>query len=107
MTREKLDFFIKNGVSIVQCTVNGIGERAGNTSLEELIMALRLRKDCYYNARTNINTKELFKTSRLVCRLTGLCVSANKAIVGENVFASEAGCTQHGSVVFREINFES
>ncbi len=84
---------IKNGVNIVQCTVNGIGERAGNTSLEEVAMALMTKRE-YYKAKLSINTKELYKTSRLVSRLTGLSVSANKPIVGENVFASEAGIHQ-------------
>lgn len=84
---------ISSGVNIVQCTINGIGERAGNTSLEEVIMVLKTRKE-YYRAKIGINTEELFKTSGLVSRLTGLSVSANKAIVGENVFASEAGIHQ-------------
>jgi 2-isopropylmalate synthase len=84
---------IENGVSIVQCTVNGLGERAGNTSLEELVMALKVKKD-HYKARLHINTKELLRTSRLVSRLTGIDVSANKAVVGRNVFASEAGIHQ-------------
>ena len=84
---------IESGVNIVQCTVNGIGERAGNTSLEEIVMALNTKR-ARYKAKHNINSKELFKTSRLVSELTGLGVSANKAIVGENVFASEAGIHQ-------------
>jgi len=84
---------IRNGVNIVQCTINGIGERAGNTSLEEVIMVLKTKKE-YYKAKMGINTKELYKTSQLFSRLTGLNVSANKAIVGENVFASEAGIHQ-------------
>ncbi len=84
---------IQEGVSIVQCTVNGIGERAGNTSLEELVMALKTHKD-FYGVRCNVNTKELYKTSRLVEEMTGISMSPNKAIVGKNVFATEAGIHQ-------------
>ena len=84
---------ITSGVNIVQCTVNGIGERAGNTSLEEIVMALKTRKD-YYKAMLHIDTSRLYKTSQLVSRLTGINTSANKAIVGENVFATEAGIHQ-------------
>jgi len=84
---------IESGVNIVQCTVNGIGERAGNTSLEEVVMVLNTKKE-RYKAKHGIKTKELFKTSRLVSRLTGLGVAVNKPIVGENVFASEAGIHQ-------------
>lgn len=84
---------VKNGVSITQCTINGIGERAGNTSLEEVVMALKTKNELY-KVKLGIKTKELFKTSQLVSQLTGLTVSANKAIVGENVFASEAGIHQ-------------
>lgn len=84
---------IRNGVNIVQCTVNGIGERAGNTSLEEVVMALKTKKE-YYKTRININTRKLYKTSKLVSKLTGLDISANKPIVGENVFATEAGIHQ-------------
>ena len=84
---------IKNGVNIIQCTINGIGERAGNTSLEEVVIALKTKKD-YYKARISINIRELYKTSQLVSKLTGLKVSANKAIVGESVFATEAGIHQ-------------
>lgn len=84
---------IKSGVNIVQCTINGIGERAGNTSLEEIVMALTTRKD-YYKAKISINTRQLYKTSRLVSQLTGLDISVNKPIVGENVFATEAGIHQ-------------
>ena len=84
---------VECGVNVVQCTINGLGERAGNTSLEELVMALRTRKD-YYGAKTNINTQELFRTSCLVSELTGQSVSSNKSIVGQNVFATEAGIHQ-------------
>ena len=84
---------IKCGVNIIQCTINGIGERAGNTSLEELVTALSIKKDIY-KTKSNINMKELYKTSKLVAQLTGLCVSPNKAVVGENVFATESGIHQ-------------
>ncbi|MFQ5952793.1 MAG: 2-isopropylmalate synthase [Candidatus Omnitrophota bacterium] len=84
---------IQNGANIIQCTINGVGERAGNASLEEIVMALKTRENLY-NIKTNIKTKELFKTSQLVEKYTGMCVSPNKAIVGRNVFASEAGIHQ-------------
>lgn len=84
---------VECGINIVQCTINGLGERAGNASLEELVMALKTRKD-YYKVKLNINTKELFRTSRLVAELTGIGISLNKPIVGQNVFATEAGIHQ-------------
>lgn len=84
---------VECGVNIVQCTVNGLGERAGNASLEELVMALKTRKD-YYEAKLNIETRELFKTSQLVEKLTSVAISPHKPIVGRNVFASEAGIHQ-------------
>ena len=86
---------VKVGATQVECCVNGIGERAGNASLEEVVMNLKTRKD-YFDVDTNINTKELFKTSRLVSNLTGLTLARNKAIVGLNAFAHEAGIHQHG-----------
>ena len=86
---------VKAGATQVECCVNGIGERAGNASLEEVVMNLKTRKD-YFGVDTNINTKELFKTSRLVSNLTGLNIARNKAIVGLNAFAHEAGIHQHG-----------
>lgn len=86
---------IRNGATQVEGTINGIGERAGNTALEEVIMALKTRKE-FYNAYTNINTKELFQTSQLVSRFTGLDVQRNKAVIGRNAFAHESGIHQHG-----------
>ncbi len=86
---------VKQGASQVECCINGIGERAGNASLEEVVMNLKTRND-FFDADTHINTKELFKTSRLVSNLTGLSISRNKAIVGLNAFAHEAGIHQHG-----------
>jgi 2-isopropylmalate synthase len=86
---------VLGGARQVECTINGIGERAGNASLEEIVMTLRTRHDIYPFA-TRINTKKLVPTSRLVSSLTGLHVQRNKAIVGENAFAHEAGIHQDG-----------
>jgi 2-isopropylmalate synthase len=86
---------IMAGARQVECCVNGIGERAGNASLEELVMALRVRKDLV-GCDTRINAKEIMNVSRLVSQLTGLSVAANKPIVGRNAFAHEAGIHQHG-----------
>jgi len=86
---------IKAGARQVECTVNGIGERAGNASLEEVVMALATRRDLL-PFRTNVNTTEIYRTSRLVSRLTGVPVQPNKAVVGENAFRHEAGIHQDG-----------
>ena len=86
---------IENGAEQIECTVNGIGERAGNASLEEIVMALDTRKDIF-KASTSINTQELYKASRLVSKLTGIVVQPNKAIVGRNAFSHEAGVHQDG-----------
>ena len=86
---------VKAGARQVECTINGLGERAGNCSLEEFVMALKVRSD-HYNLKTRINTTRIFPTSRLVSSLTGISVQRNKAIVGENAFAHEAGIHQHG-----------
>ncbi len=86
---------IRNGATQVECTINGIGERAGNASLEEIVMAIETREG-FYNAETNINLKEIYKTSRMVSEFTGIVVQPNKAIVGKNAFAHEAGIHQHG-----------
>ncbi|MEA3494193.1 MAG: 2-isopropylmalate synthase [Candidatus Margulisiibacteriota bacterium] len=93
---------VKAGADQVECTINGIGERAGNASLEELVMAIKTRKDFFADCRTNINTKEIYKTSRLVSTLTGMMVQPNKAIVGANAFAHEAGIHQSGVLRARE-----
>jgi len=82
---------VKHGVRQIECTINGIGERAGNAALEEVVMALRVRKDYFGNLNTGVDTKELYKTSRLLCRITGSFVPPNKAIVGDNAFAHESG----------------
>ena len=86
---------VEAGAGQVECTVNGLGERAGNCSLEEIVMALRTRHD-YYHAATRINTKRLVPVSRLVANITGIQVQRNKAIVGQNAFAHEAGIHQDG-----------
>ncbi|MBX3301276.1 MAG: 2-isopropylmalate synthase [Nitrospira sp.] len=86
---------IINGAGQVECTINGIGERAGNTSLEEIVMGLRTRKD-FYHADTGIKTEEIAKTSRLVSKITGMVVQPNKAIVGANAFAHTSGIHQDG-----------
>ncbi|MDY0171100.1 MAG: 2-isopropylmalate synthase [Thermoguttaceae bacterium] len=86
---------VEAGAGQVECTINGIGERAGNCSLEEIVMALRTRSD-YYHAHTRINTRRLVPTSRLVAGITGIHVQRNKAIVGQNAFAHEAGIHQDG-----------
>ena len=86
---------IKNGARQVECTINGIGERAGNCSLEEIVMALYTRKDVlpFY---TGIKTEEIYRTSKLVSNLTGMPVQPNKAIVGKNAFSHESGIHQDG-----------
>jgi 2-isopropylmalate synthase len=86
---------VRNGAGQVECTINGIGERAGNTAMEEVVMALRQRR-AYFNADTNINTKELIRASRLVSSITGIVIQPNKAIVGANAFAHSSGIHQDG-----------
>jgi 2-isopropylmalate synthase len=88
------------GARQVECTINGIGERAGNASLEEIVMLLRTRKP-RFGLDTSINTSEIVRTSRMVSRLTGYAVQPNKAIVGRNAFAHEAGIHQHGVLADR------
>jgi 2-isopropylmalate synthase len=87
---------IKGGARQVEVTVNGIGERAGNTSLEEVVMALRTRPDAFEHVDTRIDALQLLQTSQLVSRLTGIPVQPNKAVVGLNAFAHEAGIHQDG-----------
>jgi 2-isopropylmalate synthase len=86
---------VRAGARQVECTINGLGERAGNTSLEEIVMALRTRQD-YFDLHTNVETREIFRISRLVSRMTGMTVQRNKAIVGANAFAHESGVHQDG-----------
>ena len=89
---------LEAGARQVECTINGIGERAGNCSLEELVMALRTRRD-YYGLDTHINARSLFYASQMLSRITGLQVQRNKAVVGANAFAHEAGIHQHGMLM--------
>ena len=93
---------IRAGARQVECTINGIGERAGNASLEELVMALATRKDYFSGFNTTVKTREIVKSSRLVSRMCGLMVQRNKAIVGENAFAHSAGIHQDGILKKRE-----
>jgi len=86
---------IKNGAGQVECTVNGIGERAGNASMEEIVMTLKIRRN-FYHATTGVETTQIHKTSKLVSALTGMMVQPNKAIVGENAFRHESGIHQDG-----------
>ncbi|MDZ4198479.1 MAG: 2-isopropylmalate synthase [Kiritimatiellia bacterium] len=86
---------IEAGARGVECTINGLGERAGNCSLEELVMALRTRSDAF-GVTTGVNPREIYRTSRMVSRITGMVVQRNKAIVGANAFAHEAGIHQDG-----------
>ncbi len=86
---------VLEGAGQVECTINGIGERAGNASLEEIVMGLRTRKD-FYGVDTGIRTEEITKTSRLVSKVTGMVVQPNKAIVGANAFAHTSGIHQDG-----------
>src|SRR5438067_12043518 len=81
---------IVEGAGQVECTINGIGERAGNASLEEIVMGLRTRKD-FYGADTKIATEEIVKSSRLVRNITGMVVQPNKAVVGGNALAERYG----------------
>ncbi|HJZ57194.1 MAG TPA: 2-isopropylmalate synthase [Gemmataceae bacterium] len=86
---------LQEGARQVECTINGIGERAGNTALEEVVMALRTRHD-FYKLDTHINTRLLYPVSRKLSHITGMTVQRNKAIVGQNAFAHEAGIHQDG-----------
>jgi 2-isopropylmalate synthase len=87
---------IKAGARQVEVTINGLGERAGNTAMEEVVMALRTRPDCFGNVSTRINTQGFVAASQLVSHLTGIPVQPNKAVVGVNAFAHEAGIHQDG-----------
>ena len=93
---------VRNGARQVECTVNGIGERAGNASLEELVMTLKTRQDFYGGFDCGVNTREIVKSSRLVSRMSGLVVQRSKAIVGENAFAHSSGIHQDGILKKRE-----
>jgi 2-isopropylmalate synthase len=83
------------GARQIECTINGIGERAGNCALEEVVMALRTRAQ-FFNLKTGVDTRRLYPTSRLVANITGQSIPRNKAVIGENAFAHESGIHQHG-----------
>ncbi|RKY31974.1 MAG: 2-isopropylmalate synthase [Candidatus Omnitrophota bacterium] len=87
---------IRNGARQVECTINGIGERAGNASMEEIVMSIKTRKDIFSDLETNIKSNQIYKVSRLVSKLTGFVVAPNKAIVGANAFRHESGIHQDG-----------
>ncbi|WMC91479.1 2-isopropylmalate synthase [Kineothrix sp. MB12-C1] len=93
---------VRNGADKVECTVNGIGERAGNTSLEEVVMGIRLHED-YYNGYTQIDTKKIYETSRIVSATMGLDIQVNKAITGENAFAHSSGIHQDGLLKSKDV----
>jgi 2-isopropylmalate synthase len=93
---------VARGARQVECTVNGIGERAGNAALEEVVMTLKTRGDFYGGVATGVNSKEIVKSSRLVSRMSGLVVQRSKAIVGENAFAHSSGIHQDGILKKRE-----
>ena len=88
---------VENGASQIECTVNGIGERAGNSALEEVVMALKTRRD-YLHKETNIDTTQLYRTSRLVCKMMGFNLAPNKAVVGQNAFRHQSGIHQDGII---------
>jgi len=90
------------GARQVECAINGLGERAGNAALEEIVMAIRTRSDYFGSVETTVRTEELARTSRMVARLTGYPVQYNKAIIGRNAFAHESGIHQHGVLEDRE-----
>lgn len=93
---------VKNGAGKVECTMNGLGERAGNAALEEVVMGIVSRPE-YYEAATRINTREIKAASKLVSRLTGMDIQANKAIVGDNAFAHSSGIHQDGLLKSRDV----
>jgi len=95
---------IRRGARQIECTINGIGERAGNASLEEIVMALKTRSD-FYHLSTNIDTTQIYKTSRLVSELTGFAVQPNKAIIGANAFRHQSGIHQDG-IIKKAITYE-
>jgi 2-isopropylmalate synthase len=93
---------VANGARQVECAMNGLGERAGNAALEEVVMAIKTRSDYFDGLAVNVRSEELARTSRLVSRLTGYHVQFNKAVVGRNAFAHESGIHQHGVLSDRE-----
>ena len=95
-------YSVINGARQVECTINGIGERAGNAALEEIVMAIKVRRDLFDGIDTRINTKEIYSASRLVSNVTGIEPQPNKAIVGRNAFAHESGIHQDGVLKHKE-----
>ncbi len=93
---------VENGARQVECNINGIGERAGNASLEEIVVAMRVRQDYFSRYETGLNLKEIYKTSRLVSGLTGIPIPVNKAIIGTNAFAHSSGIHQDGVIKNKE-----
>ncbi len=93
---------VRNGARQVECTINGIGERAGNAAMEEIVMAIHTRPDFFPNITTGIKTTEIYRTSQLVSQLTGFVIQPNKAIVGKNAFAHESGIHVDGILKKRE-----
>ncbi len=93
---------VANGARQVECTINGLGERAGNAALEEIVMAIKTRSDIFANYKTNINTKEIYPSSRLIATITGIEPQPNKAIVGKNAFSHESGIHQDGVLKNKE-----
>ncbi len=92
---------VRAGAGQVECTLNGLGERAGNAAMEEVVMGLKTRSDVF-GAETNVDTRKIYPASRLVAAITGVHVQRNKAVVGENAFAHEAGIHQHGMIAHRK-----
>jgi len=92
---------IENGARQVECTINGIGERAGNTSMEEVVMALKTREDVFAHVKTNVAAEQIYSSSQLLSQVTGLSVPQNKPIVGANAFAHEAGIHQDGVLKYK------
>lgn len=93
---------IKSGARQIECTINGLGERAGNSALEEIVMILKTRSDLFDGLKTDINTKEIYPTSKLISDITGIRPQPNKAIVGKNAFAHESGIHQDGILKHKE-----
>ncbi|RUM67787.1 MAG: 2-isopropylmalate synthase [Sulfurospirillum sp.] len=93
---------IENGARQVECTINGLGERAGNAAMEEIVMTLKTRSDYFGGLDTNINTKEILASSKMVANITGIIPQPNKAIVGKNAFAHESGIHQDGVLKHQE-----
>lgn len=92
---------VENGARQVECTINGIGERAGNTSMEEVVMAIKTRQDVFPNVQTNVVSEQIYPSSQLLSQITGIPVPINKPVVGDNAFAHEAGIHQDGVLKYK------